>query len=184
MHVQEEVVRVSGQRMEEEARVTELEDVLNTNLLKRRHELTHRLEQADVEADRWVCIYVCVCVCACVCVCLPACLPLCAFVCVSDVPLFVFWCMIPACVCCLMHILLHLACYCCSSSHDCSVACCKSLVKEAIPVAVVKTSEHAQSQWRFACSSCVKRELMHERLHSDTTRRPSSQRLQVDRKSR
>ncbi len=52
MHVQEEVVRVSGQRMEEEARVTELQDVLNTNLLKRRHELTHRLEQADVEADR------------------------------------------------------------------------------------------------------------------------------------
>jgi len=52
VHVQEEVVRVSGQRMEEEARVTELQDVLNTNLLKRCHELTHRLEQADVEADR------------------------------------------------------------------------------------------------------------------------------------
>ena len=52
VHVQEEVVRVRGQRMEEEARVTELQDVLNTNLLKRCHELTHRLEQADVEADR------------------------------------------------------------------------------------------------------------------------------------
>ncbi len=74
-HVQEEVVRVSGQRMEEEARVTELQDVLNTNLLKRRHELTHRLEQADVEADRCVCVSVCV----------------------SDVPLFVSWCIILAC---------------------------------------------------------------------------------------
>ena len=51
-HVQEEVVRLSAQRMEEEARVTELEDVLNSNLLKRRQELTQRLEQADVEADR------------------------------------------------------------------------------------------------------------------------------------
>ena len=74
--MQEEVVRLSGQRMEEEARVTELEDVLNTNLLKRRHELTQRLEQADVEADRWVCIFVSLCVCVCVCVCVPLCVSL------------------------------------------------------------------------------------------------------------
>ena len=64
-------MRVSGQRMEEEARVTELQDVLNTNLLKRRHELTHRLEQADVEADRWVCMCLCVCL-MCLCLCLGA----------------------------------------------------------------------------------------------------------------
>ncbi|DBB00026.1 hypothetical protein WJX77_003476 [Trebouxia sp. C0004] len=50
--LQEEVVRLTAQRMEEQARVTELEDVLNSNLLKRRQELTQRLEQADVETDR------------------------------------------------------------------------------------------------------------------------------------
>ncbi len=65
MHVQEEVVRLSAQRMEEEARVTELEDVLNSNLLKRRQELNQRLEQADVEADRWACLCMCVGVCLC-----------------------------------------------------------------------------------------------------------------------
>lgn len=47
-------MRLSGQRMEEEARVTELEDLLNSNLLKRHQELTQRLQEADVEADRCV----------------------------------------------------------------------------------------------------------------------------------
>lgn len=32
--------------------MTELEDLLNSNLLKRQQELTKRLQQADVEADR------------------------------------------------------------------------------------------------------------------------------------
>ena len=32
--------------------VTEVEDLLNSNLLKRQQELTKRLQQADVEADR------------------------------------------------------------------------------------------------------------------------------------
>lgn len=46
-------MKLSGQRMEEEARVTELEDLLNSNLLKRHQELTQRLQEADVEADRF-----------------------------------------------------------------------------------------------------------------------------------
>ena len=45
-------MKLSGQRMEEEARVTELEDLLNSNLLKRHQELTQQLQEADVEADR------------------------------------------------------------------------------------------------------------------------------------
>lgn len=40
-------------RMEEEAHVTELGDLLNSNLLKRQQELTSRLQQADVEVDRY-----------------------------------------------------------------------------------------------------------------------------------
>ena len=49
-------MKLSGPRMEEEARVTELEDLLNSNLLKRRQELTQRLQEADVEADRCPCV--------------------------------------------------------------------------------------------------------------------------------
>ena len=40
--------------MESEACVTELEDLLNSNLLKQQQELNKRLQQADVEADRSV----------------------------------------------------------------------------------------------------------------------------------
>ncbi len=48
------MVKLGGQRMEEEAHVTELEDLLNSNLLKRHQERTQRLQQADVEADRFI----------------------------------------------------------------------------------------------------------------------------------
>lgn len=50
--LQGELGKVTAQRMEVEAHVTELEDLLNSNLLKRQQELTKRLQQADVEADR------------------------------------------------------------------------------------------------------------------------------------
>ena len=45
--------KLTSKRMECEAHVTELEDLLNSNLLKRQQELTKRLQQADVEADRF-----------------------------------------------------------------------------------------------------------------------------------
>ena len=51
--------KLAAERMEEEAHVTELEDLLNSNLLKRQKELTRRLEQADVEADRCCCHRMC-----------------------------------------------------------------------------------------------------------------------------
>ena len=40
--------------MELKTHVTELEDLLQSNLLKRQQELQTRLEQADVDADRFV----------------------------------------------------------------------------------------------------------------------------------
>lgn len=52
--LQEEIGKVITKRLECEAGVTELEDLLNSNLLKRQQELTKRLQQADVEADRSV----------------------------------------------------------------------------------------------------------------------------------
>lgn len=54
LRLQEEVGKLTPHRMEAEAHVTELEDLLNSNLLKRQQELTKRLQQADVEADRSV----------------------------------------------------------------------------------------------------------------------------------
>ena len=46
-------MKLTASRMEEEAKVTELEDLLNSNLLKRQEELTKRLQKADVDADRY-----------------------------------------------------------------------------------------------------------------------------------
>lgn len=51
--VQEEVLKVAAVRMEAEAQVAALEDLLQSNLLKQQEELQRRLQQADVEADRW-----------------------------------------------------------------------------------------------------------------------------------
>ena len=52
--MQDEVVKLRESRMKEQAHVTELEDLLNSNLLKQQQELTQRLQQADVEQDRFV----------------------------------------------------------------------------------------------------------------------------------
>lgn len=54
LSLQEELAKLTSQRMEAEVHVTELEDLLNSNLLKRQQELTKRLQQADVDADRFV----------------------------------------------------------------------------------------------------------------------------------
>lgn len=50
--VQDAASKATASRMEVEAQVTELEDLLQSNLLKRQQELQTRLQQADVEADR------------------------------------------------------------------------------------------------------------------------------------
>lgn len=50
---QEAATKATAARMEMEAQVTELEDLLQSNLLKRQQELQTRLQQADVEADRY-----------------------------------------------------------------------------------------------------------------------------------
>lgn len=50
--MQEAAAKATASRMETEAQATELEDLLQSNLLKRQQELQSRLQQADVEADR------------------------------------------------------------------------------------------------------------------------------------
>ena len=52
--LQDEIGKVTTKRLECEACATELQDLLNSNLLKRQQELTKRLQLADVEADRSV----------------------------------------------------------------------------------------------------------------------------------
>ena len=51
--LQEAASKATAVRMEIEAQVTELEDLLQSNLLKRQQELQMRLQQADVQADRY-----------------------------------------------------------------------------------------------------------------------------------